>query len=344
MSRTTDELNNLDDLDVTEDNVDELINQLGQESETDEADADTDKDTDQGAEKEKGEADADAGDDTKKPGDADTDAKDTPADEKATQDDEPQRVIKTRDGKHEIPYSVLESERQKNAELQRKLDELKQRQQALGDKAPEKKPDQDTGKSADKDDFDLEAFREEFGDEAAEAEVKRRIKVEALEKRQVQLEAELAENKKWREDQEAKSRQTAADQVNEAIDSIPTLRDWREKDDPMWHAAVALDQRLMDDPEFKDMSFQQRFEAVVQRLTGQKPKPTEKDLEKEVDTKLAEQEAAGGSVPNSLSDIPGGVNTDQSESDTLERMTPTQLESKLEKMSPDELDAYLARL
>ncbi|MBL3825160.1 MULTISPECIES: hypothetical protein [unclassified Marinobacter] len=335
-------------LDVDEDNVDSLINQLGQDSEAEDDtgtdDAETNTASDDSDEKAKADADETKVEEDDKAAAAQEEQK---AEEQGEKDDEPPRVVKTRDGKHEIPYSVLERERQKNLDLQRQLDEVKRQQQESREKAPETKDDQNAGQSADKDDFDLEAFREEFGDEAAEAERKRRQKYADMEKRQAQLEKEIEDNRKWREQQEAKAKQTVESEITEAIDSIPELRDWRDKEDPMWDAAVALDNRLMNDPEFADLPYRDRFVKVVERLTGRTlsdKKTDHKSAEAALDKTLAEQERTGGKPPSSLSDIPGGHAADQSEQDTLERMTTAQLERKFESMTPEQQSEYLARL
>ncbi|MDF0750286.1 hypothetical protein NLU14_08590 [Marinobacter sp. 71-i] len=342
-------LSNPDEIPTDEESVEEFLRQMGDDG-ADEASVTDDKDDDDGK-KPPEEAE-------KKP-DPEPEKKDDPAegddkdDDKAQ--DEPQSVIKTRDGKHEIPYSVLEAERERVRKLNRELDELKAERERIEEerKQQEKANTQDdSGKSADKDTFDLEAYREEFGDEAAEAEKARREQLHEMRETQKRLEKELTDNRTWREQQEAKAKETAQqeadrlqNEVNEAIDSIPELSKWMNDEDPMWDAAVALDNRLQKDPAFKDYSLKDRFETVVQRLTGKQPAPkTTEDLEKAADEKLAAKEAATRTAPNSLSDLPGGMPADQAESDTLERMTPSQLEAKLAKMSQSEIDEYLSRL
>lgn len=342
-------LNNPDEMPTDEDSVEEFIRQMGDDTQdAPEADDDTDKDApeDKAKEPEPDKDDADKDADKAKADDA------TKDDDKA--EDELQKVIKTRDGKHEIPYSVLEAERERTRKLNRELEELKAERQRIEEerKQQEKANTQDDpGQSSDKDTFDLEAYREEFGDEAAEAEKARREQLQEMRDTQKRLEKELESNRTWREQQEAKAKETAQqeedrlqNEVNEAIDSIPELSKWMNDEDPMWDAAVALDNRLQKDPAFKDYTLKQRFETVVERLTGKQPAPKTKDLEKDVDEKLAAEEAAARSAPNSLSDLPGGMPADQAESDTLERMTPSQLEAKLAKMSQSEIDEYLSRL
>lgn len=263
--------------------------------------------------------------------------------------DEPQQVIKTRDGKHEIPYSVLETERQRTRELQRQLDEARARQTQF--EQQQSQEPQEPGPSAEKDDFNLEAYRDEFGDEAAQAEQSRRQQLQQLRESQQRLEKELADNKVWRAKQEQSERQreqqaqdVLTNEINEAIDSIPELSTWRNDEDPMWDAAVALDNRLMNDPAFKDVSIRERFETVVQRLTGKPSDKQSPSLEEDVEQKLAEKEKAARSAPNSLSDLPGGVSPDRSENDAVDRMSPMEIEAKLSRMTPDEQEAFLARL
>lgn len=339
-------LSNPDEMPTDEESVEEFIRQMGDDGAEEAADTD-----DEAGKEPPEEAD-------KKP-DPEPEKKDESAKDNDKDDDkakhEPQPVIKTRDGKHEIPYSVLEAERERVRKLNRELEELRAERERIEEERKQQEQattQDDPGKSAEKDTFDLEAYREEFGDEAAEAEKARREQLHEMRETQKRLEKELESNRAWREQQEAKAKETAQqeadrlqNEVNEAIDSIPELSAWMNEGDPMWDAAVALDNRLQNDPAFKDYTLKERFETVVERLTGKQPAPkTTEDLEKAADEKLAAKEAATRTAPNSLSDLPGGMPADQAESDTLERMTPSQLEAKLAKMSQSEIDEYLSRL
>lgn len=327
-----------ENLDITEDNVEALINGLGTEGEPSPEDDDTD---------DKAEADSKKPDEGDKP-EAEDKAKE--ADDKGEQDkpdDKPEErpVIKTRDGKHEIPYSVLERERREKGELQRQLDEIQRQQQALEQKKPEAPKDPGTGASTDTDEMSIDAIREEYGDEMAKIETDRRQQIADMEQRQKALEDELTASRKWREDQERKAQQSVVSEVNEAIDSIRELREWRENDDPLWAAAEALDTRLAQTPEWEGKPLRARFEAVVEKLTGRKPNQDTASNDKALDEKLAEQErSATTKPPSSLSDLPGGQPPDVSESETLDRMSSAQLEAKFNKMTPEQQEEYLARL
>lgn len=317
------ESNQDSDLNVDEENVEALIKQLeGEQSEAEEAETEEEVKT-----TEAGEVEASEPEETKA---SEPEKSDVVMDEK---------VIVTRDGKHEIPYSVLANERARNVQLQRELEELKK---AKAEEAVTEDPSETDGQSTDMDE-DLEFFKEEFGEEAAEAERKRRARYAEMEKRQKELEQKIEENNKWREQLETKREDEIVNEVNEAIDSIPQLREWRDSDDPMWQAAVALDNRLSQDPDNSGLSFKERFSMVVERLTGQKPtqKP-EQNTKAALEQKLAQTKPS--SLPNSLSDIPGGQAPAQSETDSLEALTTSQLEAKFEKMTPEQQAEYLARL
>lgn len=322
---------NPDDFDINEDNVEALLNQVSDDSEESESNIEERVDPVEETET--------------KP----SEDKPKEEEEKPSEDDKPEpseaqeKVVVTRDGKHQIPYSVLEQERKRNVELQREL-EAARALQAKPAEPQEAKQDQ-PGQSSDKDKEDLERIREEFGDEAAEAERARREHYAHLMTEQAELKKELEEQKAWRRQQETKTQDVVMSEINEAIDSIPQLQQWRDSGDPMWAAAVALDEGLKTDPANQDLSYKERFELVVEKLTGTKPNPKtdEIDTEKVLQEKLAKSES-DARIPSSLSDIPGGQAPAQSEQDSLEQLSTTQLEAKFESMTEAQREEYLARL
>lgn len=261
-------------------------------------------------------------------------------------DGEPKPVVKTRDGKHEIPYSELENARREARELKQQLEELK-RQPAT---APIETPDTtDTGKV----EIDEQALIDEYGEELAKPII-------ALHKQNQQAQQEIAELRQWRQEQAQAKEADEATTVNEAIDTVfadsikpgetSILRQWQESGDPLWDAAVALDNRLIQDPAWADKPHRERFEEVIQRL-GHAPKPAEpageptkpEDLKAKADAKLAEK-AGETSIPRSLSDLPGGAPPDQTLIESVERMSPKDIETKLASMTPDQQEEFLARL
>lgn len=254
----------------------------------------------------------------------------------AERDDEPKPVVKTRDGKHEIPFSVLEAERRRARELQAELDAMRQQQPSTP------APPADTG--ADTTD-PLQALIDEYG---ADHEL-----VLAFRQERARNEAttrDLAELKAWRQQQQNESVTRESLTVEEAIDSVfagtrgnqaSILRQWQQEQNPLWDAAVALDQRLQNDPEHQHLPMRDRFEKVIEIL-GHKPKPKPRDHAQTVEDKLAARDTQP--LPRSLSDIPGGDFADQTEREQLEHMTGAQLDAKLARMTTSEQDAWLARL
>lgn len=258
----------------------------------------------------------------------------------------PKPVVKTRDGKHEIPYSELENARREARELKQQLEELKRQPATLPIETPDTT---DTGKV----EIDEQALIDEYGEELAKPII-------ALHKQNQQAQREIAELRQWRQEQAQAREADEATTVNEAIDTVfadrtkpgevSILRKWQQDCDPLWDAAVALDNRLLQDPAWADKPHRERFEEVIQRL-GHAPEPAEpagdtknpEDLKAKADAKLAAK-ADETSVPRSLSDLPGGAPPDQTLIESIERMSPKDIEAKLASMTPEQQEEFLARL
>lgn len=253
-------------------------------------------------------------------------------------------VIKAKDGKHELPYSVLESERRRSRELQQQLAEAQARLEEIEAAKQSGAPVADpapTDIGADDMEEAIKRIEEEYGEDH---ELAKPLRAQQSKLRDMEARlAKLDELDSWRKQQEQKAAQTAVSEVDEAIDSIPVLAGWRAEQGPLWDAAVAVDARLMKDPEHAGKSLKERFEAVV-RLMGHDPNPKTDppNLEKVVDEKLAAQERQR--PPASLSDLPGGATFAQSEHESLENMPVTELAAKFDKMTPDQREAFLAGL
>lgn len=55
-------------------------------------------------------------------------------------------------------------------------------------------------------------------------------------------------------------------EILDAIDANPPLRDWMENDPARWNMAVAVDERLRQDPAFEEISMEDRFSMVVETV------------------------------------------------------------------------------
>lgn len=281
------------------------------------------------------------------------------------QDDEEGKAegVATRDGKHIIPYSVLQSERQRAARAEQLVEEANARLQdleariAAGDAGASQgaKPGEgartDDGSQQDElSDEDLKALEEDFPTVAKQ--------LKRLQAKTEQLEQQLnpvAEKVRSQEQQQARS---VADEVQDAIDATPKLAHLQSTDRDAWAQAKELDKLLRANPAYADKSLSERFAKVVELYEaangpidipnpGGTDKPSAsastQDLKKAAQEKARAAAAASG-VPTSLSEFPAGEAAASDEVQALETYTPAQLASKLASMTDEQMDAYFANL
>lgn len=278
---------------------------------------------------------------------------------------EPEKVVKTRDGKHEIPYSVLESERKQRRELERRNQELEaerkaereqqqslearlkaleSRTQATADEAGLTDQQATPGKDAA---HPFEHLRGEYPDEFVDTMEAQHKTISALQSRLDDVTQQVQAQTVQLQEQKQADADAVRDEVQEAIDANDTLRTWAQEQDPRWDAAVAVDTRLRQDPEWAHSPIAERFDKVVEILTGKSqpsqqetPLPSKADTDKRVDEALANAANAG---PRTHSDMPAGEAAAQSEQANAEQLSEYQLEQKLANMTPEQMDEYLAR-
>lgn len=287
--------------------------------------------------------------------DADANAELDTLDADSTDEDAP---VLAADGKSQIPYSVLKTARAKNVDLQQQLDDAnallndKQAEQVPKDPVVQDVPVVDEPQTFDsrfesEHGMSRDKFKEDFGADMAgivETQLKGTIALEDKLALIVTKQSELESREDARVVNDEKDLQ---DDIQVAIDLIPTLADWQANNPSMWAAAVAIDTVLRQDPEFSDASFSDRFKEVIIRLghtDETKPTtPSKEDLQKKAEE--LETKADSDATPTSLSETPGaGEPHAQSEVEKLEGMSITQLEVMFEKMTPDQQEAYLAKI
>lgn len=244
--------------------------------------------------------------------------------------------VQAKDGKHVIPYSVLERERSRAARAESAL-------QALAAEIEQLK----TGKPAAPAQVQLseDELAQLDGDlpSVAKAIRAQMAMVESLTNTVSQLQRE-------------QSVVVQTHEVEAAIAAIPDLAAWRDaasrESDPdplMFNRACDLDAVLRNDPVWANRSIAERFAKVVEAISalygGQsvapKTEPDPADLKKAADAKLA---SAPAPVPTSLSDIPGGAPPSQSDFETLESTSAVALGNRFLSMTPEQQDAMLARI
>lgn len=273
---------------------------------------------------------------------------------------DPEGVL-TRDGKHVIPYQVLESERKARQELAAQTETLTAEVKRLTDAAAaqgttalaagegKEKPAAAVGDQALPADVKakVDQLREDFGDDFADTWLDN-----------WRTKAELAAVTNWiktveseRATAESTTRKTEEDSIQEAIDGVPLLAEWQaDKEHQEWYgAANEMHQMLMkSSAAYKAMPWAQRMEILpvkVEAVYGASPHSARKTGAADA-TKSAADAIKGAALrrPASMSDIPGGEAPAASEAERLEAMTAPQLQATIEGMAAkggDKLESFL---
>lgn len=254
---------------------------------------------------------------------------------KATQDDnqeegqEGAKVILSKDGKHQIPYDVLESERAQrqalaaeNAQLKAEAGE-RERLQVLLEKHGIK-PD------ADPDALDVEEIEQLAQDYPEIGKVLTGI-ASRLNK--------LAQPAPQQPTQSQAP--SVPNDVQTALQAVPELATWMEKDQDRATFAVSVDERLKEDPAWKDKPLAERFAEVAKRTKAAFGDPVEQQAppaEKPAPQKKVEER---DHIPQSPSDLGQSVQH-ESKLEKYGGMSQEQLMAEMSNMSAAQIEALLA--
>ncbi len=266
--------------------------------------------------------------------------------------------VATKDGKHVIPYSVLKSERDRASRAEQVATEMKERVAALEAQVQQQSQGAKPGESArtppadpavsDLSPEDLEALKEDFPTvykavTAAMAHAKA-------------LEAKLKPVEESVQTAEADRQRTVAEQVQDAIDSVPKLAHLQAADKDAFELAKQFDANLRGQKAWSEKPLAERFTKVVEmveaalgpiNVPGQTPpasQPSAEDLKKAAQAKAAAASKSAASVPTSLSEFPAGQSPAQDEREAAENLSVLQLADKFASMTPDQMDAYFRTL
>jgi hypothetical protein len=284
--------------------------------------------------------------------------------QQTTEPTEDQAGVATKDGKHVIPYSVLATTRERATRAEQALQEMTTRAAALEQSLRATAQGANTGaaaRAADAvtadatermSDADLEALKDDF------PTVYKAMKVSM--DRAAALEAQVREQAGFRQEVEAASQHSVEETIQDAIDSNPKLAHIQANDQAAFNLAQQLDDTLKNTPAWANRPMSERFAKVLEMVeqangpielpgsksTQQTPPATAADLKAAAKAAAAAQAKANtaASVPTSLSEFPVGEPPAQTEMQALETMSQFQLAEKLARMTPDQMDAYLARL
>ncbi|BBM03791.1 hypothetical protein [Microbulbifer sp. GL-2] len=298
--------------------------------------------------------------DAGKQGDNDGTPPDADQQNEPDKSDEGMQFVESRDGKHKIPYEVLQAARDRANSLQNCTTELEQdltgtkaeldQLQTLNDQLKQQLQDNNLTpgevlKQADIDDATLEALGE-YGD------IGEVVRALALQNKQLQDAISKGQEEPGSQTKESESEpDVLQQQVETAIANNPSLSDWRENDPDKWDMATIVDNQLRQDPTFKNASFEDRFNEVVKRTQAAFGIPDIPALGSEAEDKeLADkakekvEEASKQQHPQSLSDLGQAPTAQKSRADTFAEMSESQLESALANMSQDQIEELMAEL
>jgi hypothetical protein len=265
--------------------------------------------------------------------------------------------VATKDGKHVIPYSVLQSERNARSRAEQLAREAQERVTALEAQVNSANQGANNGESArtnqgqtasDISDEDLEVLKEDF------PTVYKAVMASMAAARA--LEAKLAPVEESVRSQEAERAQSATESVQEAIDSVPKLAHIQASNPEAFALAQQFDNTLRGQAAWADRPLSERFAKVAEMVEatlgqidlpgGQKTsQPSAEDLRKAAEAKAKDNaKATRSNVPTSLSEFPAGQHAAQDEKEAAENLSALQLAEKFASMSPDQMDAYFQTL
>lgn len=236
--------------------------------------------------------------------------------------------VASKNGKHVLPYHVLQAERRRADKAAERAREL---EAELEDLKAGKKPEE----SAELTEEEVAQMEQDFPDHGK----KLRAMFEMAQKAKDAVKAAPKASEPEERD----------DPIQEAIDQVPMLVSWQFGDPEKFQRAQVLDDVLRTSPKWKDKPLQDRFAQVVKLVAEEYDIPMDEqpttDLPKPKTTATDPAKVIANATrakPNTLSDFKGGT-TPETPSTNFERLSPTAQVNRWGSMTDDEIDAALAR-
>ena len=248
----------------------------------------------------------------------------TNSDDEAT---EQERVVLSKDGKHTIPYEVLENARLRAQKLEQENQQLKNitgerdKLQALLEKHGIDLNAEDLdGKT----DAELKTLVDDYP-EVGKVIAKQAQQIRELEGRLNQKQVETAAD-------------SAKSAVVQAFESIPELVSWQAGDKDRLEYAVAKDAELMSDPLWQSKPVRERFLEAMRRTQS-----AFGDKEQQQQRKHGKQ---GDGLPNSPSELGNSVRETSTKGtpEYYASLSPGELQREMAGMSADAIDKLLSTI
>ncbi len=235
--------------------------------------------------------------------------------------------VLAKDGKHFLPYSVLEKTRHDNAELRARA-ETAQAEIVRLKGSPDAKPDESLTLLSDE---DLDSIEEEMP-----------ILGKAIRAQQNVLQSMVERQEEDRREEENEQRQvqvTLEQQVEAGKAANPDIIQWETENPVRFDKAVEIDEAIRKDAEWKGKPFNERFKEVVlrtKRFFGDPITETKQGKQEEL-------EDPAKLTPSGLGQIPGGTIPESSTGEAMHNATVTELEAAFENMSIEQINTALAK-
>ncbi|GEM_PF-1279820 len=260
--------------------------------------------------------------------------------------------VASKDGKYIIPYEELRLTRERATRAEMIAQELTAKLEALEREAETGKASRTRDVSDIVDDETMTALREESPQVAGIIDKL----IERIGTATEQVHSAQAANA----EAEREQRVQALVSVEDAIAAHPKLVHTRAHDPVAFGAIAQIDTVLAKQERWKDKPLDERFGAAVRmyeaangaiELPGttqaQPNQPAAKQQPADTDARVAAavaQAKAAAAGPSTLSDIPGGHPAPGSDQDALGEMTSAALTERFMTMTPEQIEAELARL
>ena len=258
-----------------------------------------------------------------------------------TQEEGEKHFIESKQGGHKIPYGVLENTRK---ERDQALEQLNQAQKRLSELESSSTKLQS---SLEKAGIDLSTL--EQGEKLTDEQLKT---LEELDPAIAQLARitiglfERVENVQTRIETKAETNTDPNAAANAAIVANKDLASWMEGDPDRWETAVFYDSQLRNLPAFKNKSLDERFAEAVRLTKEAFGDPVEEINSRENAADVAAKkvaEAKGSAIPRSLTDLGASPQTERSQIEVLGDLSDSDINEKLAKMTPEQIDRLLAQ-
>lgn len=260
-------------------------------------------------------------------------------------------MVLSKDGKHSIPYDVLERARNGSSEAQARIAELERKNAELDSQYQTVSKKQTL---AEKQLTDAGIDPEKLPEEVLnDPEALQRIKDELPGEAGAILEA-LVGRFKQSESQNPSNEEAQAPQgvhpVDQALasDGLKELNGWLTGDQDRWDMALTIDKQLQNNPEFSSKSVEERFAEVQRRTKLAFGDPVQEGIDQELAAQQQREQAAKQParqpqvIPESPSDISSNGRSAQSIGhQALAEQDAMSMERAMEGMSDAEMEAFL---